>query len=147
MGKILRFLFYPYQKKKLLIKSLFLIWAVRIGLWLFSFKSLNKWLSHFDSSEVNSQPADWAIIDEIVQSVRACSRYVPYASCLTQALAARTLLQMKGQSSRLKIGVRKDEDAKFAAHAWIEIDGRIIIGKPGRRQQYLVLESISSTVL
>lgn len=145
MGKIFRFLFYPYQKKKLLSQSLLLIWMIRIGLWLFAFKSLNNWLFYFESAE--SGQADRVLINNVVNSVRACSRYVPFASCLTQALATRTLLQMRGQHSQLKIGVKKDENAKFVAHAWIEIDGRIIIGKHSRHQQYVVLESISSAIL
>lgn len=140
MRKTLRFLFYPYQKKKLLGQSLFLIWVIRISLWLFSFKLLNKWLSYFGSSGADNQQANWVDINSVVISVRACSRYVPYATCLTQALATHTLLQIKGQRSQLKIGVKKDENEKFAAHAWVEVDGRIIIGKHPNHQHYLVLE-------
>jgi hypothetical protein len=147
MGKVLRFIFCPYQKKKLLGKSLFLIWIIRISLWFFSFKSLNKWLSRFESSDADNGQANWSLISSIVSSVKACSRYVPYASCLTQALATRTLLQMKGQSSQLKIGVDKDEDNKLMAHAWIEVDGRIIIGKVMHHQRYAVLNSYHSKVI
>ena len=127
-------------------QSFFLIWMIRIGLWLFPFKSLNKWLSHFDSADTENSEADWTIIDNVVKSVKACSRYVPYASCLTQALATRRLLEMKGQHSQLKIGVKKDNE-QFAAHAWIEIDGRIIIGKHSQHQSYLVLKTFGSAIL
>lgn len=147
MRKIYKFLFFPYQKKKLLGQSLFLVWIIRIGLWLFSFKSLDKWLSYFDSNNIDNAQANWTIINGVVRTVQACSRYVPYATCLTQALATRTLLQMKGQYSQLKIGVKKYEDEKFTAHAWIEVDGRIIIGKRPYHHRYFVLESTSSAVL
>ena len=148
MKKLLRFLFYSYQKKKLLVQSLFLIWIIRISLWLFSFNSLNKWLAcYLGSYNLDNQQADWVAIDNIVKSVRVCSRYVLYASCLTQALATRTLLQMKGQRSYLKIGVKKNENEKFAAHAWVEIEGRIIIGKHPYHHFYRVLESVESAVL
>lgn len=127
-------------------QSLFLIWIIRIGLWLFPFKSLDKWLSYFDSTDVENRNTDWTTIDNVVKSVKACSHYVPYASCLTQALATRKLLQMKGQHSQLKIGVKKDNE-NFAAHAWIEIDGRIIIGKHSQHQSYLVLKTFGSAIL
>lgn len=148
MRKLFRFLFYPYRKKKLLAQSLFLIWIIRIGLWLFSFKKLNAWLSLSGSNvSAGGGQTDWDTVERVVRSVKACSRYVPYASCLTQALATRRLLEIRGQHPELKIGVKKDEDEKFAAHAWIEIDGRIIIGKHPFHNQYLVLESLGSAVL
>lgn len=147
MKKILRFLFYPYPKKKLLGQSLFFLWVVRISLWLFSFKVLDRWLSSFGSPGGYEQQTDPEVVDRVVKSVQACSRYVPYASCLTQALTARTLLQMRGQSCQLKIGVKKDEDEKFAAHAWIEVDGRIVIGKRPYHRDFSVLGRVNSAVL
>lgn len=131
----------------MLVQSLSLIWVIRVGLWLFSFQRFNSWLSYFDSSVAGSGLTDWNTVKGVVSSVKSCSRYVPYATCLTQALATRRLLEMKGQRSELKIGVKKDEDGKFAAHAWIEIDGRIIIGKHPFHNHYLVLESFGSAVL
>ena len=65
------------------------------------------------------------------------------ASCLTQALATRTLLNLKGQKSHLKIGVDKDKKENFEAHAWIEKEGKIIIGKLPRHQQRFVILNLN----
>jgi hypothetical protein len=147
MKKILRFLVLPYQNKKLLFQSMFLVFAIRICLWIFPFRWLNKLVSFIDSKGFDNEQLDWVIINDVVRSIRACSRYVPCASCFTQALAARTLLRLKGQNTQLKIGVDKEGDDKLAAHAWIEADGRIIIGKYPRHQRYLVLVPPDSVVL
>lgn len=129
MQKILKFLFLPYQKKKLLSQSLIAVSVIRLSLWVFPFKALNSWLSSFAPTNSDDRQTQWNVIDNVTSAVRACSRYVPYASCLTQALATRTLLGLRGQNSQLRIGVDRDKDDNFMAHAWVEIDGKIIIGK------------------
>ena len=49
------------------------------------------------------------------------------ALCLPRALAAHTMLRRRGISSKLCLGVaRNGED--FAAHAWIEVGERKIVG-------------------
>ena len=138
MKKVFKFLFLPYQKKKLLCQSLFLVSIIRTCLWIFPYRRLNGWLSYFDSIGFDNKADDWLVIKDVARSVRACSRYVPYASCLTQALAARSLLRLRGQNPQLKIGVEKDEEDKLAAHAWIEIDGRIVIGRLPRHRHFSI---------
>lgn len=139
MRRLHRLFRLPYREKKLLSQSLFLILIVRIGLWILPFNQLNRWLN--STAPVADHAADWATIRRVVRSVRSCSRFVPYATCLTQALATRVLLRMDGQPSDLKIGVEKDQNEKFGAHAWIEIDGRIVIGKLPRHHRLAVLNS------
>jgi hypothetical protein len=69
--------------------------------------------------------------DRIAWAVRVVSRRVPGATCLTQALAAQALLARAGRPSHLQIGVRRDEQGAFRAHAWVEAEGRVIIGGGG----------------
>ena len=61
-------------------------------------------------------------------AVRATSRYIPGASCLTRALAAQMLLTESGYDSRIEVGVAKDEHRRFHAHAWVVCEGNIVIG-------------------
>ena len=139
MKKLLRFLFLPYQEKKLLSQSLFLLIAIRLSLWVFPFRWLNDWLSNSGSANLSSQPTDQIVIGKVTRSVRCCSRYVPRASCLTQALATQTLLRLKGLDSQLRFGVDKDENEKLVAHAWVESNGKIIIGKSADMHRYSLL--------
>jgi hypothetical protein len=137
----------PYQKQKLLGQSLIAVSSIRLSLWIFPFKALNQWLSTFASTDSDDRKVEWNVVDNVTSAVQACSLYVPYASCLTQALAVRTLLGLRGQDSQLKIGVDKDEDGKFLAHAWVEIDGKIIIGKLPHHHNFNVLRSTGSAVI
>ena len=108
----------------------------RIGLWVVPFSVTRKWTMEYRSPLANI--GDDELVTEIVRAVRLASGYVPYASCLTQALAARKLLAYYGQGADLKIGVTKSE-GDFEAHAWLEIDGRIVLGKQRVHSRYAVL--------
>jgi hypothetical protein len=67
-------------------------------------------------------------IDKIIWAVALASRYVPAATCLTQALAGQVLLNQHCAPTVLRIGVMKDQRGEFQAHAWIESQGRVVIG-------------------
>jgi hypothetical protein len=57
----------------------------------------------------------------------AVSRRIPGAHCLIQSYAAVCLFREYGYPAHMKLGVAKAE-GKFSAHAWVELDGRIVIG-------------------
>ena len=67
--------------------------------------------------------------ERIAWAVRAVGIATPHGSnCLVRALATQSMLARYGYPSKLKIGVRKSEDGAFAAHAWLESAGAVIIG-------------------
>lgn len=86
-----------------------------------------------------NRQTDWKLIKEISRSVKHCSKYIPSATCLTQALATQTILRLRGQESSLRLGVDKDQTDKLIAHAWLEVDDKIIIGGLTDIKRYSVL--------
>jgi hypothetical protein len=64
----------------------------------------------------------------IAWAVCVASRFVPRPTCLVRALAAHRLLAQHGHASGLRIGVAKSGAAGFAAHAWVECGGVVLIG-------------------
>ena len=138
MKKILKFLGLPLARKKLLVEALLMVAGVRIGLWVVPYRRLNTWLPAAPCAEA-SQTIDWPTIREAAAAVSLCSRFVPQATCLTQAIATQTLLGRRGLDSRLTIGVDKDETGAFLAHAWIEIEGKIVIGRLPNIRRYSVM--------
>ena len=48
-------------------------------------------------------------VEQVVWGVRAVSRYLPGATCLTQAIAAQSLLTHCGFPSQVEIGVAKEQ--------------------------------------
>lgn len=69
----------------------------------------------------------WA--QQIARRVKRLAPLVPHASCLVQALALQYLLGKTGHASQLHIGVRKDEQGKFLAHAWVTCNAKVVLGQ------------------
>jgi hypothetical protein len=131
------------RQKKLIIQSLMWVLFYRIGLWICPYQWTKKWILD-ETAEVVSVREDWTV-NEIVRVIRSCGRYVPYATCLTQALAARALLYRTGCKAVIRYGVTQI-DGSFEAHAWVEADGRIVLGKQPFHYRYAVLKDSRSLV-
>ena len=67
--------------------------------------------------------------ERIAWALHHAKRLVPGASCLPQALAAETLLVRSGHTADLRIGVRKTGPDSIEAHAWVEVDGKVVVGE------------------
>ncbi len=137
MTLVVKFFKIHPRERSIVVRSFVWVVLYRIGLWVLPFRVTKKWA--VDTASPASNDCDHQMVAEIVRAVRFASRYVPYASCLTQALAAKRLLGHHGQSSDLKLGVAKSS-GEFEAHAWLEIDGRIVLGKQRLHSRYSVLE-------
>lgn len=64
-------------------------------------------------------------------------RLLPERPCLTQALVLQYLLLRRGDdSAELHVGVTKSDEEELQAHAWIERDGRVLIGGTNAPKKY-----------
>lgn len=62
--------------------------------------------------------------------VEKAGEYCPTGtSCLKEALVLSWLMARSGMPTTLRIGVGR-HNGSFAAHAWLEQDGRIVLGGP-----------------
>jgi hypothetical protein len=68
---------------------------------------------------------------KIAWAIDRGSRSVPYASCLTQALAAQVLMGLYGYAAEIHIGVARNAANAFAAHAWVVSQGELLVGGAG----------------
>lgn len=76
------------------------------------------------------EAASSGVLHDTVWAVERASRYLPGATCLVRALAARELLARSGLCAELRIGVAHDERGRFEAHAWLEYEGGVVLGSP-----------------
>lgn len=134
------------RERLLIVRSMFWVSLYRLGLWVLPFRWARQWLRADIPAVTMVVNRDESVVKDTIRSVRLCSRYVPYATCLTQALAARTLLNRYGQPAVLKIGVAKNEGS-LEAHAWLEIDGRVVLGKQPLHSRYAVLGTPPSVLV
>jgi transglutaminase superfamily protein len=147
MKRLNRFIQLSRGERLLLIKAALLLTGIRLALGVFRFPAVHRFLERRvkTSSRValanhDGQPE---FVDSVVWSVTAASRYVPFTSnCLTKALAAELLLKRLGQPAVLCLGVALGKQKDLKAHAWIEVEGRIVIGGAEARSLFVPLPAL-----
>ncbi len=126
MRRIRKFLNLSSGERHLLIKTWILLGVIRLGLELVPFSTLRKLLLKL-TVFFHGLEKDFSE-EYLVWSVAVVSPYVPKTTCLAQALAVQLLLQRAGHQARLHIGVHYGIGGRLEAHAWVESQGRILIG-------------------
>jgi hypothetical protein len=144
MALLVKFLRLKRTEKSLVLRSFLLVLFIRLLLWLVPARLLQRLFTSNPTETGENSGNDWSEITKIVRSVRSVSRFVPRATCLTQALAASLLIRRSGQRSELKIGVAKNEQSQLIAHAWLETDGRIILGELPDQSRFVALTADSA---
>jgi len=77
-------------------------------------------------------------IGEICHAIdSACVWYRKEVRCLLRSAATACLLRSRGIPGRLVIGA---QSMPFRAHAWVEVNGRVVNDRPGVRDEYSVLD-------
>lgn len=113
--------------RQLLFNTIFLLTTIRLGLWLLPFKTLRNLLAKVTQT-TSKLPTDAVHVKKIIWAVKVASRYLPgRVKCLARALTTQILLERRGYQAQLRIGVVKNEKG-LEAHAWVESQGRIVIG-------------------
>jgi hypothetical protein len=107
------------EDRALLLKAVGTLVLVHLALHLLPLARVRAWATRRGRRGAAAERIAWA--------VSAASRRMPGTSCLMSAFALQRLLSRAGHESELHIGVAKRE-GKLAAHAWVECDGRILIG-------------------
>jgi len=133
-----RFIALPIQDVTFLILSIALLTFSKIGLRLFSLRTLLFFSERVFLRFGGPVPKTQQNTARVAWAVSTVARRVPaLANCLAMALAGKYLLAMLGCPSVLEIGVTKD-CAQFKAHAWLKTDGKILIGS-AERSEYSAL--------
>jgi hypothetical protein len=126
MSRLSKFLRLSSVEKTVLVRVWILLGIIRLALSLLSFTTLRKVLKVISPMIARSGGA--LSEDLLVWAVGIVSRYVPKATCLTQALTVQLFLKQSGRQACLHIGVTGSDNGRLKAHAWVESQGRVIIG-------------------
>ena len=135
------------SERRLLLAGGVVVACIRMLLWLLPFKRL-VWLierTALRSARVAPVRLREDTHVKIAWSVTTAARYVPRATCLTQAIAAQWLFAWFGHPTLLRIGVVRGNDKSLRAHAWLESESRVIVGGESLEQdEYAVLSPPAS---
>jgi hypothetical protein len=140
MGSVRKFFLLPGKDQRLLIKSAVLLTSIKLGLALLPFRTVRQLLGRIIRSAHHTEFNDPAVIKRVTWAVRVISQKFPLLkNCLTEALATQVLLKREGHSSTLRIGVARSDNGQLKAHAWVEVDGSIVIGGQRSPLQFVPL--------
>jgi Transglutaminase-like superfamily len=128
MARLSKFRRLPAADRRLLLKTVLLVWTVRLGLWLLPFRLMRRLLAKLALNPVGSQVCGPTVVARYVWAVTVACRYVPATTCLTQALVTKMLLGHHGHHASVRIGVARSAGGELQAHAWVESGGRVVIG-------------------
>jgi hypothetical protein len=109
----------------------------QIYLWRGDFAALHHSVQRLARREVNA-PAEQIAKTCHVMNV-ACVWYWTEVLCLQRSAATACLLRRYGVDAQLVVGAKM---MPFKAHAWVEVDGRVVNDKAYVTDSYGVLERI-----
>ncbi|MEB3342863.1 lasso peptide biosynthesis B2 protein [Okeania sp.] len=125
------------MEQLLLVKAFLLLAVIRVGLKFLPFQTLYRLLAKVFQPTAKLQISESTYAEKVVWTVRVASRYVRGVRCLAQALATQVLLEQRGYSSNLRIGFTRNKGGRMSAHAWVESEGRVVIGDLKNMADYI----------
>jgi hypothetical protein len=135
MKRLLKFLHLTAAERRLLARALFCLAVARVRLWVLPLRPLLERAPRMAAVPDGGSGSDALPAERVAWAIGAVSRYLPGTrNCLTQALAARAMLARQGRAAHLRVGAAKDAKGRFTAHAWVECEGKIVIGGRGVSQ-------------
>jgi hypothetical protein len=99
------------------------------------FAALYRWVERCPVAEPGTRQERLQHIVDAVHS--ACTWYPKHALCLQRSAVTTCLLRDSGIPAHMVIGAQR---LPFKAHAWVEVDGRVVNDKPETCAMYGVLD-------
>jgi hypothetical protein len=118
--------------------------VIRLALWLLPFGVLQRLVRRWGRGTPGHGAARHRPPQVVAETVRYATRFVPRASCLTQALVTQVLLRRAGFAPALRIGLARRAGGAVSAHAWLENEGEVVIGG-GRLDRFIPLPELELT--
>ena len=115
-----------FRTVRLTILAWLLVLGFRMLVFSVGFNKASKFLPPVAQGAIARGPNSFPF--RVAQAVNRAAVFVPRATCLVRACAAKYLLHRRQFSSELCVGVAKNIDEPLKAHAWLVWDGVIILG-------------------
>jgi hypothetical protein len=129
VNQVRQFLRLPRAEQVLVLRAALALAAALVEVAFLPFPALRRRLASRPPGRPGPNPKAPVSAERVGWAVAVASRYVPGAStCLVRAIAAARLLAREGYPSRIHIGVARPGPEGLAAHAWVTVGGRVVVG-------------------
>jgi Transglutaminase-like superfamily len=138
-----KFFYLEPSKRRLLIVTFLLLNSIRVGFLFARFSFLQKVLNQFSTFHSDKSDHPSIEVDQIIWAINVSTQLSPgQAKCLARALTVHTLMKQQGYDPILQIGVIKNAEEEFQAHAWLEYQGKIVVGELPNMEKYSKLHPV-----
>lgn len=138
MGRLRSFLKRPCRDKLLLGEAFLAVVSMRLGLWVLRYRRVRRLV---EARKLGPPRHLSRALMRVCWAIDHAASVVPGASCLPRALAGMMMMRRRGIEGVLRFGVRQKPGAKrIDAHAWVEIEGVVVIGGTADLHEFTVLE-------
>jgi hypothetical protein len=134
----------PSIERRQFVIAAGLVPAMAVALRIVGFNRMQAWLNDVGTPAATAAPTP-TVIRAAVLAISRVKRYGLYrGNCLSQSMTLVWLLKRRGAAPDLRLGVRLT-GPKFDAHAWVELDGRVLNDTPDVHTRFTPLVSESDT--
>lgn len=133
--------------RALVIRAMFLLPIVATSLKTVGLRRTQSWLTRNSLRPMvpPSTEQTRTNVRRAAQMVAAACRRSPLRSgCLPRTIVLWSLLRRQGIDSDVRIGVRRDTQGEFQAHAWLEWNGEVTNDGRDVAREYLPLTALDS---
>jgi len=104
--------------------------AVRFCLFFLPVRSVRRGLRRLLRADPPPPVSKRLPMERLLRCAARAGRFSPVGgTCLVSALVAEALLKRHGYPVTLRVGAQRQAGA-FAAHAWLEFEGSVVVGGP-----------------
>lgn len=125
--RLARFFRLPFSDQRLLMRAALAVVSAKLAIRTLRLPAARTAVTRLERLGWIVTPAP---AERIVWAVEAAGRAIPgMKNCLVQAVAAEAMLVRAGHPCELRIGAAKNGPGGLIAHAWLESEGRVLIGE------------------
>ncbi len=127
MNRIVKVFHLPYPEKLIFFQAVKLLTTWRIRLNSQDFKAVVQ-LNGIESKRLFASRTANIPPETFSAFLNAAGKVIPFTTCLSKALAGQILFSLYGHKTMLHIGVEKKSAGNLKAHAWLTLNGKLLIG-------------------
>ncbi|MGH7259463.1 MAG: lasso peptide biosynthesis B2 protein [Nitrospiraceae bacterium] len=117
------------RERSFLIQAWCALLVIDIALRCLPFPSIASFCRRLCTTVNDGDAVSLPPVTQLARLVNVAGRYSPFGtSCLKEALVLSWLMSRRGMATTLRIGVAR-RHGNLDAHAWLEQNGRIILGE------------------
>jgi hypothetical protein len=107
-----------------------------------------RWRALLEEIPLRRLREDPATVDQIAWAVEAARKWLPGEyKCLPGAYAAHLMLRRHGHASQVHVGVGHDAAGRVEAHAWVDCQGRTVIGLVENMERFVPFPPLEAAPL